>query len=153
MSAPPRIEAAGLADLPALVELLGLLFAQEAEFRPDPAAAQRGLAQILATPALGRLLLARGADGQVLGMVNLLFSVSTALGAPVAWLEDVIVRPGHRGQGLGRQLVEAAQAAARAHGCRRITLLTDGDNLRAQAFYAGLGFHGSPMRPMRCLLD
>lgn len=71
----------------------------------------------------------------------------------VSWPNRTPPYTGHRGQGLGRQLVEAAQAAARAHGCRRITLLTDGDNLRAQAFYAGLGFHGSPMRPMRCLLD
>ena len=69
-------------DLPALVGLLRSLFAQESEFEPDADRQSRGLAAILAAPAVGRIFVAR--DGTtVVGMLSLLFTISTALGAPV----------------------------------------------------------------------
>jgi GNAT superfamily N-acetyltransferase len=137
--------------LPQCADLLGLLFAQEADFEPDPAAQLRGLRRIFADPAQGQLLLARDGD-EVLGMVSMLWSTSTALGAPVAWLEDLVVAPGRRGQGLGRALVTAAVELCRERGLGRITLLTDSDNDRALALYASMGFRPSPMVPMRLLL-
>lgn len=146
-----RIEPAGHADIARLCELLHLLFAQEAEFHPDTAAQAEGLRRILSDPAVGCILAAR--DGErIVGMVNLLFTVSTALGAPVALLEDVVVAPERRGQGIGGALIEAAVAAARARGCRRVTLLTDGTNRDAQRLYARHGFVASAMLPMRRLL-
>ena len=146
----PRL--ATSADLPALVELLGVLFAQEAEFAPDRAAQARGLAAILDAPGVGAILVAED-DGAVLGMVSLLWTVSTALGARVGLLEDMVVTPGARGRGVGGQLLEAAIAHARAAGCRRLTLLTDADNAGAQRFYRRRGFGASPMLPFRLALD
>ncbi|MDR3672373.1 MAG: GNAT family N-acetyltransferase [Holophaga sp.] len=137
--------------LPQCAVLLGLLFAQEVEFQPDPAAQLRGLRRIFADPARGKLLLARDGE-EVVGMVSLLWSTSTALGAPVAWLEDLVVAPLRRRQGLGRALVAAALELCRERGIARITLLTDGDNDRAQALYAAMGFRPSRMVPMRLLL-
>lgn len=136
------------ADLPALCVLLDQLFAQEAEFTPDRAAQTRGLAAILADPQVGEILVAVE-DGRVRAMVNLLYTISTALGARVALLEDMVVDAGARGAGLGSTLLEAAIAHAERRGCRRITLLTDGDNLAAQRFYRRHGFQGSSMLPMR----
>lgn len=146
-----RISAATDADIPALSELLSLLFEQEAEFQADPAAQRRGLENIIANPALGSILVA-AAEGRVVGMLNLLFSISTALGGPAAWLEDMIVHPGWRHQGVGSALLNHAVEVCRSKGCRRITLLTDGDNLNAQAFYRKHGFTVSAMLPMRRLL-
>jgi len=146
-----RIEPARADDLDAMAGLLGLLFTQEAEFRPDPALQARGLRAILLDPAVGQLLVARE-GGAVVGMVSLLWSVSTALGGPVAWLEDLVVAEDRRGQGLGGALLAAAVALGRERGLLRITLLTDGDNARAQALYAAQGFGASPMTPMRILL-
>ena len=143
-----QIEPATAADIPALSTLLSQLFEQEAEFTPDHAAQTRGLARIIADPAIGLVLAARRND-EVVGMVNLLFTVSTALGEPVALLEDLIVAPAVRGGGIGSQLLTAAIAAARERGCRRITLLTDRDNAAAQRFYARHGFTTSAMLPMR----
>lgn len=148
-----QIEIATPADIPALSALLSVLFSQEAEFRPDEAAQQRGLAAIIADPAIGQILLARDASGAVVGMASLLFSISTALGARVALLEDMVVSPQARNNGLGSELLQAAIVQARSLGCRRITLLTDLDNLAAQRFYARHGFSGSPMTPLRLLLD
>jgi hypothetical protein len=70
-------------DITALCGLLQVLFSQEAEFRPDHEAQARGLAAIVGDPATGEILVARG-GGRVLGMVSLLYTVSTALGARVA---------------------------------------------------------------------
>lgn len=139
-------------DITALCGLLQVLFSQEAEFRPDHDAQVRGLAAIVGDPATGEILVARG-GGRVLGMVSLLYTVSTALGARVAWLEDMVVLPETRGAGVGGALLDAALAHAARRGCRRITLLTDADNVAAQHFYQRRGFQHSPMIPMRLLLD
>lgn len=136
------------ADIPALCQLLAQLFAQEAEFTPAPAVQQRGLAAIIGDPALGEILVAVEGE-RIVAMVNLLYTVSTALGAPVALLEDMVVDASARGAGLGSALLEAAIAHAQSRGCRRITLLTDGDNLAAQRFYRRHGFAPSPMVPLR----
>ena len=140
------------ADIPTMIRLLGHLFAQEAEFVPDEAAQRRGLEMILADPDAGSLLVAEEA-GQVIGMVSLLYTVSTALGARVALLEDMAVAPEARNGGFGSVLLDAAIARAGADGCRRITLLTDGGNTDAQRFYERAGFSASEMLPMRLMLD
>lgn len=146
-----HIHPATAADVPALSDLLTVLFSQEAEFTPDAPAQCRGLAQILDHPDRGIVLVAREGD-HIIGMVNLLFTISTALGEPVALLEDMVVAPAGRSSGVGSQLLSAAIATARARGCKRITLLTDRANEAAQRFYARQGFVVSSMVPMRLLL-
>lgn len=145
------IEKATSGDIPALNKLLSVLFSQEAEFIPNPAAQSRGLARIVNNPEAGALLLARE-GAEVLGMVSLLFTVSTALGERVALLEDMVVFPPGRGAGIGTQLLARAVAFARAQGCKRITLLTDRSNEAAQRFYGKQGFVVSSMIPMRLSL-
>lgn len=67
----------------------------------------------------------------------------------MAILEDMIVRPGHRGRGAGSKLLRAAIEFTRSLGCRRLTLLTDGANASAQKFYIRHGFSPSKMVPYR----
>ena len=131
-----------------MIALLRLLFAQEAEFAPNATAQDKGLRAILDDPALGQLLVADHGE-RILGMVNLLYTYSTALGARVALLEDMAVAEEARGSGLGTRLVEAAVAHCRKAGCKRVTLLTDGDNDRAHAFYQRCGFTRSDMVAFR----
>lgn len=145
------IETATAADIPALSDLLSVLFSQETEFTPDPEAQQRGLARIIGNPEIGIVLIARQGD-QLKGMVNLLFTVSTALGERVALLEDMVISPAGRGVGVGTKLLAEAIRYARQQGCKRITLLTDQSNQQAQRFYAKQGFTMSSMAPMRLLL-
>jgi len=135
-------------DIPELCRLLALLFSQEADFTPDPARQARALDLILARPEVGRLFCV-DTGGHLAGMVSILFTVSTAEGGRAAWLEDMVIDPAARNQGLGRDLLEFAIAEARRAGCSRITLLTDEDNLAAQRFYTRSGFKPSRMRPFR----
>jgi len=146
-----EVTAATRDDVSALCELLGVLFAQEAEFQPDHSLQAAGLRAIIDSPELGRILVLR--DGGVpRGMVSLLFTVSTALGGRVGILEDVIVHPDHRGRGAGSKLLQGGIDFARSVGCRRLTLLTDRANDAAQRFYARHGFAPSEMMTMRLSL-
>ncbi len=135
-------------DLPQLVDLLGVLFAQEAEFHPDAAKQKQALEAILANPTLGKLFVAREGK-RVLAMASLLYTISTAEGGKAAWFEDLVVHPEERKRGIGEALLKHVVATARAEGVLRITLLTDMQNERAQAMYRRVGFVGSPMKPMR----
>ncbi len=138
-------------DLTDLCGLLEILFAQEAEFRPDAELQRSGLLAVLENPDVGRVLVLKD-EGMVIGMVALLFLPSTALGGRVAFLEDMIVHPEERGGGAGGKLLSAAIECAKECGCLRVTLLTDGTNEAAQRFYARHGFSTSGMMTMRLLL-
>lgn len=146
-----RIELATVADIPEITTLLSLLFSQEAEFQPDIEAQYRGLSTIISNPEIGEILTIR-TDDSIVGMINLLYTVSTALGERVVLLEDMVVLPQVRGSGVGSKLLQAAIAHARASGCKRITLLTDCDNEAAQKFYRNHGFTASTMVPFRLKL-
>lgn len=139
-------------DVPRLTELLQHLFAQEADFTPDPARQRRALQMILRNPHLGHILVAAMGD-DVVGMVSLLYVISTAEGGRAALLEDMIVAPEKRGGGIGGALLKAAIAFARQQDCRRITLLTDADNEGSIRLYTREGFQGSRMTPLRLFLD
>jgi len=138
-------------ELPQIVELLGVLFTDEAEFQPDADKQKRALEAILANPTIGRLFVAREGK-RVVAMASLLYTVSTAEGGKAAWFEDLVVHPDERKRGIGEALLKAVVDHARAEGVLRITLLTDMQNERAQAMYRRVGFVGSPMKPMRLKL-
>jgi GNAT superfamily N-acetyltransferase len=143
-----RFEAAVAKDVPQMVELLGQLFEQEAEFTPNAPKQEAALKLIFSTPSYGKLFVAK--DGsKVVAMASLLYTVSTAEGGRAALFEDLVVRPDYRKQGIGAKLLEYVIAQARTEGLVRITLLTDMQNERAQVLYRKLGFVGSPMKPMR----
>ena len=135
-------------DLPQMVELLGVLFTDEAEFQPDAGKQKRAIEAILANPTIGRLFVAREGK-RVVAMASLLYTVSTAEGGKAAWFEDLVVHPDERKRGIGEALLKHVVEHARAGGVLRITLLTDMQNERAQAMYRRVGFVGSPMKPMR----
>ncbi len=148
----PTIRHATSDDIAALVRLLDQLFTLEPEFVPDPEKQARGIAALLADERNGRILVAEK-DGVAIGMVNLLYIVSTVLGARAALLEDVVVDQSCRGKGYGKKLLAAAIETARADGCERITVLSDASNADAHRFYKSFGFERSTMVPFRLALS
>ncbi|MFY9260068.1 MAG: GNAT family N-acetyltransferase [Gallionella sp.] len=135
-------------DLPLLADLLDELFTLESDFQPNREQQLRGLRLILNNPTMGRLFVLR-VNGKVAGMANALITLSTAEGARVLLLEDVIVGREHRGNGLGQRLVEHLLSWAHQQGMTRVTLLADNDNHAAWDFYHKLGFAPSNMRVLR----
>ncbi|WP_343076019.1 GNAT family N-acetyltransferase [Haloferula luteola] len=148
----PRVETATIEDLPSLVELTMELFRLQGDFEPDSVAQERGLALILEQPARGRIFVVRNGH-QTVGMVNLLFTISTAMGGFVIMMEDVIIHPDHRGQGYGSMLVQHVIEFAQSKDFKRITLLTDKISADSQTFFRKYGFEYSNMIPMRRILE
>jgi GNAT superfamily N-acetyltransferase len=145
------VAAAGEADIPELIELLGVLFSIEQDFTPDPDRQRRGLAALLASPT-GHVAIARDGNGRAVGMATVQLVISTAEGAPSAWVEDVVVREDWRAQGLGRALLDAVLAWARQQGAVRAQLLADLDNAPALAFYTRLGWTPTRLGARRLML-
>jgi ribosomal protein S18 acetylase RimI-like enzyme len=56
------------------------------------------------------------------------------------YVYDLFVEEAARGQGIGRALLEAAQAASRERGDTELGLTVAAHNLSAQALYHALGF-------------
>lgn len=148
----PRIEPAALDDLPQLVELLVALFSEEEDFAPDRPKQEHGLRLILEQPNRGRIFVLRTAH-KVIGMVNLLFTISTAEGGLVILMEDFIIHPQHRRQGYGGLLLDYAIRWAKDKGFKRITLLTDRISADSQEFFQEHGFKFSSMIPMRLVFE
>ena len=145
-----RIEPATEEDLPALADLLFDLFSKESDFRPDQVKQMRGLRLIIEQPNRGRIFVLRSMD-KLIGMINLLITISTAEGGFVMILEDLIICQEHRGQGYGAQLLNYALDFARQKDFKRITLLTERLDEPSKHFFHANGFHESSMVPMRWL--
>ena len=148
----PATRTATERDIARCAELLEILFKQEHEFTPNAEAQSKALSMIIGNPELGIIFVCE-IDGEIQGMVMLLFTVSTYLGRKAALLEDMVVAPAWRSNGLGTRLIDHAVDFARREGFGRITLLTDKDNDAAQQFYRSKGFSRSEMVVFRKLLD
>ena len=147
-----EISIACMNDLPELAELLNDLFTQDIEFVPDLKKQKLGLEAIINNPGIGEILVIKG-GGKILGMVSLLYSISTALGGKVAILEDMIIHKDYREKGLGKELLSEAINFSKERNCLRMTLLTDFNNDVAIKFYQQFGFKKSEMIPMRLVFD
>lgn len=139
---------AQIEDVPHMVEFLKLLFEQEAEFTPDYEKQSTGLTLIIENPIMGEIIVAED-EGRVVGMINLLYTISTAEGGKVAIMEDLVVNPNYRSVGIGSSLVNHAIQHCEDIGLKRITLLTDHDDQKVITFYKRHGFVQSPMVPLR----
>ncbi len=145
------IECAKLDDAAALAGLLDILFTQEADFAADRSKQERALRIVIEKPETGVIFVARR-DSVPIGMLSLLFTVSTAEGGPACWLEDMVLHPDWRGSGLGTRLLQYAVDWASNRGFARISLLTDKTNEDAIRFYRRLGFAESAMTVLRLSL-
>jgi GNAT superfamily N-acetyltransferase len=146
-----HIEVATEADVPAMTELLTVLFQQEAEFKPNPEAQRRGLLRIIPYLDVGIVLVAKEGSG-VLERLPLFCTVSTAVGERVVLLEDMVGGHAARGLGIGSCLLQEAILIDEEGRCRRITLLTDQSNLSAQRFHNRQGLETPSMIPLRLCL-
>ncbi len=145
------IEPATFEDLDELSLLLGELFSEESDFRPNKDKQLHALRLIFEQPNRGRVFVLRQ-DRTIVGMINLLFTISTAEGGFVITLEDLVVHENYRGKGYGAMLLQYAIDFAKKKNFLRITLLTDRPEVASQALFRRYGFRESSMMPMRLLL-
>src|SRR5437870_11512308 len=77
------------------------------------------------------------------GVAICLVGFSSFRAKPLLNIHDIAVSPEARGQGVGRQLLVAVEADARALGCAKVTLEVRSDNVRAMGLYRSVGFQAS----------
>ena len=78
-------------------------------------------------------------DGTPAGFALYFFNYSTFLARPGLYLEDLFVRPEHRGAGLGKALLLHLAALAHERGCGRMEWAVLDWNEPAIGFYEALG--------------
>ena len=147
------IEQADTGDIDALTGLLTTLFSIEQDFVPNKSAQRSGLQLLMARPDHGQIFVARHPDQGIVGMISAQFVISTAVGAPSAWIEDMVVREQFRGQGVGKALLNKAREWARSRGAKRIQLLADADNAPAIDFYQHLGWQQTRLFAWKKIID
>ncbi len=148
-----KIDKAQAADIAALVNLLGELFAIEQDFQADNEKQLRGLNMLIADVERAVILVARDADNSVIGMVTAQMVISTAEGAYSAWIEDMVVTSDWRGKGVGRALLEHVVLWAKSKGASRAQLLVDLDNHPAIDYYHHLAWQPTSLGARRLKLS
>jgi len=78
-------------------------------------------------------------DGTAAGFALFFLNFSTFLGRPGLYLEDLYVRPEHRGRGVGRAVLRHLARIARSRNCGRFEWAVLDWNRDAIRFYESLG--------------
>ncbi len=134
------IRAATPDDIPALLELVAELAAYEKE--PDAATAtQDNFTQALFPAGRDAAATAFVAEssGVVVGMAIWFVTFSTWTGRHGLWLEDLYVRPSHRGGGIGAQLMSSLARVCLERGYPRMEWTVLDWNTPAIEVYHHLG--------------
>ena len=133
-----RLRAAEPADVPTIFQLIGELADYERLRHRMVGNANDLQRHLFGEPRYARALLADW-DGAAAGFALYFFNYSTFLCRPGLYLEDLFVRPAHRGRGIGLALLEALEQRARAAGCGRLEWAVLDWNQPAIDFYQRFG--------------
>jgi GNAT superfamily N-acetyltransferase len=138
MSASFEIRAAAPDDVPHLLALIRAL--ADYERLAHLVAADEAVlrAELFGERPLIEALIA-WADGSPAGFALYFQNYSTFLGRRGLYLEDLFVRPEHRGKGCGKALLVAVARIAHARGAGRFEWMALDWNTPAIDFYKGLG--------------
>lgn len=134
-----QIRPATTDDLDAVIGLVRMLAEFEKLPGPDEAAAARFKADFARTPPAYELLVAEDDTGALCAYALYFMTYSTFLARPSLYLEDLFVRPEARGRGVGARLLRRLAQVALSRGAGRFEWTVLDWNVRAQAFYRGLG--------------
>jgi GNAT superfamily N-acetyltransferase len=78
-------------------------------------------------------------DGEAVGFALFFTTFSTFRGQPGLYLEDLFVRPAHRGRGIGKGLLASVASRAVERGCGRLEWAVLDWNEPAIGFYKAVG--------------
>lgn len=105
----------------------------------DERVARAALENFIDDPAFGRVWWL-SVNGELVGYLILTLGYSIEYGGRDAFIDEVYIRAGYRGQGIGRQAIAFAETQCRALGVRALHLEVERDNTTAHALYRKVGF-------------
>jgi ribosomal protein S18 acetylase RimI-like enzyme len=129
------------ADAP---EVAALIRTMDAHYRPGDVLPSADEYVVMVAAALrekegSRFALARGTDGEPLGVACVAVIRPGRDLAGLVYLKDLFVMEKARGRGIGRQLMRFLARFAMDNRIGRMDFTTDASNEAAQRFYASLG--------------
>jgi GNAT superfamily N-acetyltransferase len=117
--------------------VFGLASALATSFAPQRAAFNTSFASLLSDDSAHLLVVA--IDGQVVGYCLGFDHFTFYANGRVSWVEEVMVQPDLRGQGIGHALMDAFEDWAKSRDSKLVALATR----RAAPFYLALGYEES----------
>ncbi len=97
-----------------------------------------GLVPLLSENPHGVVLVAE--KEKIAGYAILTWGWGIESGGQEALVDEMLVMPGMRGQGIGEKLLQACLARAKQHGVKVVFLETEKDNPKSRKLYSKLGF-------------
>lgn len=140
---PPKIREAKASDAARIAELVRLL-----EHDIDEKAVAKTLGKL---KKAGELPLVATFDKQVVGLCGLHRMVAIHRPAPVGRINIIVVAEEAQRRGIGRMLVEAAEAWCRERGCQLVEVTSNDRLAKAHAFYRHMGYERSSIRFFKSL--
>jgi GNAT superfamily N-acetyltransferase len=132
------IRPATIADVPVILDLIRELATYERAPKEVTATEEQLVDVLFGKKPVAEVLLAFE-DEEPVGFAVFFHSFSTWLGRAGLYLEDLFVRPEHRGKGYGRALLVDLAKIARERGCGRMEWAVLDWNEPAIEFYRKLG--------------
>jgi ribosomal protein S18 acetylase RimI-like enzyme len=133
----PVVRPAAPEDGPRLAAMMREFYLHERlHYGPSVAVA---LASLLADGSQGRAWLFEAEDDDA-GYLILTWGYSLEFGGRYGLVDELYVRPGYRGEGLGTRALDAAVSACRSHGALAVRLEVDHSNPDAERLYRRVGF-------------
>jgi GNAT superfamily N-acetyltransferase len=105
----------------------------------------------LEQPELGFVWMAFDEKGAA-GVCVICYAISTSMGAVVAKLDDVSVKPDRRGKGIGTALLEQLKDQLRREAVTRIDVGVHLENPQARRFYERQGFVALNEERLACVI-
>ena len=130
-------------DVPLILAMIRELADYEG-LLPEVVATEAVLEEWLFDRRGAEVLFALAPDGAEVGFALFFHNFSTFLGRGGVYLEDLYVRPEHRGRGYGKGLIRQLARIAKERGCGRLEWWCLDSNTPSIDFYLSLG--AEPMR-------
>jgi GNAT superfamily N-acetyltransferase len=105
----------------------------------DREAARSSLERLVNDPSLGRAWVIQY-DGEAIGYCVLTLGYSLEYRGRDAFIDELFIREGHRGKGIGARALEFMKETARALGVTALHLEVERKNVNAQRLYRRAGF-------------
>jgi ribosomal protein S18 acetylase RimI-like enzyme len=109
------------------------------------------LRKALLEPTATTAILIAEADGKKLGFIHLEEEKEFFSGEAQGYIANLAISQEAEGKGVGRALMNAAEAWAKEHGYRYLTLNVFATNRRARTFYEKLGYAEDVLRLTKML--
>ncbi len=93
-----------------------------------------------AVVAKSRVLLHAQAGEEIVGFGSMTLKMHLWHAGLIAWVDELVIDEHHRGEGIGKLLLDHLLAAARERGCRAMELDSAFHRKGAHAFYDQMGF-------------